>query len=87
MGGSGSRLHDDLHAGEWGWKIHFVDPQLGFVSLENFDDGATLKTTDGGSTGRALTSTTRSRTPTSRAATPRRNSRPPGGNGRRGRSA
>jgi hypothetical protein len=41
-------IHDDLHAGEWGWKIHFVDPQLGFVSLENFNDGAVLKTTDGG---------------------------------------
>jgi len=41
-------IHDDLHAGEWGWKIHFVDPRLGFVSLENFNDGAVLKTTDGG---------------------------------------
>ena len=41
-------LQDDFPAGEWGWKIHFVDAQLGFVSLENFNDGAILKTTDGG---------------------------------------
>jgi photosystem II stability/assembly factor-like uncharacterized protein len=41
-------LQNDLPAGEWGWKIHFVNPQLGFVSLENFDDAAVLKTTDGG---------------------------------------
>jgi photosystem II stability/assembly factor-like uncharacterized protein len=36
--------------GEWGWKIQFVHPQLGFVSLENFVDAAILKTTDGGRT-------------------------------------
>jgi hypothetical protein len=41
-------LQADFPAGEWGWKIHFVDTQLGFVSLENFNDGAILKTTDGG---------------------------------------
>jgi photosystem II stability/assembly factor-like uncharacterized protein len=38
----------EFPAGEWGWKIYFVNPQLGFVSLENFNDGAVLKTTDGG---------------------------------------
>ena len=36
--------------GEWGWKIQFVNAQLGFVSLENFDGAAILKTTDGGRT-------------------------------------
>lgn len=34
--------------GEWGWKIQFLNQQLGFVSLENFTQGAILKTTDGG---------------------------------------
>jgi hypothetical protein len=37
-------------AGEWGWKIDFVDDDVGFVSLENLDDGAILKTVDGGRT-------------------------------------
>jgi photosystem II stability/assembly factor-like uncharacterized protein len=41
-------LHDELPLGEWGWKIQFLDERLGFVSLENFRDGAVLKTTDGG---------------------------------------
>ncbi|MHC9297122.1 YCF48-related protein [Mycobacterium sp. LTG2003] len=36
--------------GEWGWKIFFLDQQVGFVSLENFCEGAILKTTDGGGT-------------------------------------
>jgi photosystem II stability/assembly factor-like uncharacterized protein len=36
--------------GEWGWKIEFLNDQLGFVSLENFDAAAILKTTDGGRT-------------------------------------
>jgi photosystem II stability/assembly factor-like uncharacterized protein len=36
--------------GEWGWKIQFLSKDLGFVSLENFDAGAILKTTDGGKT-------------------------------------
>jgi hypothetical protein len=35
-------------AGEWGWKIFFLNEQVGFVSLENFRQGAILKTTDGG---------------------------------------
>ncbi len=41
-------LQDDLPLGEWGWKIQFLDDQLGFVSLESFVRGAILKTTDGG---------------------------------------
>ncbi|MHC2585360.1 ferritin-like domain-containing protein [Bradyrhizobium diazoefficiens] len=36
--------------GEWGWKIFFVNSQLGFVSLENFDAAAVARTTDGGRT-------------------------------------
>ncbi|HEX8083456.1 MAG TPA: YCF48-related protein [Solirubrobacteraceae bacterium] len=40
----------DLPKGEWGWKLHFVDEQVGYVSLENFSAGAVLKTTDGGMT-------------------------------------
>ena len=33
-----------------GWKIQFLNDQLGFVSLENFTAAAILKTTDGGRT-------------------------------------
>ncbi|QIO54609.1 hypothetical protein HA461_25820 (plasmid) [Rhizobium leguminosarum bv. trifolii] len=40
--------------GEWGWKIFFVDDQIGFVSLENFAAAAVAKTTDGGQTWRRL---------------------------------
>jgi photosystem II stability/assembly factor-like uncharacterized protein len=36
--------------GEWGWKIQFLNPQLGFVSLENDSAAAILKTVDGGQT-------------------------------------
>jgi photosystem II stability/assembly factor-like uncharacterized protein len=38
----------DFPTGEWGWKIQFLNPQLGFVSLENDTAAAILKTTDGG---------------------------------------
>lgn len=43
-------IQDQLPLGEWGWKIQFLDELLGFVSLENFNEGAILKTTDGGMT-------------------------------------
>lgn len=43
-------MQADLPRGEWGWKIFFVSDQVGYVSLENFEDGAVLKTTDGGIT-------------------------------------
>ncbi len=33
---------------EWGWKINFPIPLVGFVSVENFNAGSILKTTDGG---------------------------------------
>jgi photosystem II stability/assembly factor-like uncharacterized protein len=36
--------------GEWGWKLFFLDDRTAFVSLENFLDGAFLKSTDGGRT-------------------------------------
>ena len=38
----------DFPTGEWGWKIQFLTPQIGFVSLENDTAAAILKTTDGG---------------------------------------
>ncbi len=40
----------DFPFGEWGWKIHWLNDQIGFVSLENFTDAAILKTSDGGVT-------------------------------------
>jgi photosystem II stability/assembly factor-like uncharacterized protein len=43
-------LSDQFPLGEWGWKIHFVDDHVGFVSLENFTSAAILKTVDGGET-------------------------------------
>jgi photosystem II stability/assembly factor-like uncharacterized protein len=41
-------LKADFPHGEWGWKIQFLTDQIGYVSLENFKDGAILKTSDGG---------------------------------------
>ncbi len=41
-------LLTELPLGEWGWKIHFVDQRLGYVSLESMELGAILKTVDGG---------------------------------------
>ncbi|WP_309734916.1 YCF48-related protein [Chamaesiphon sp. OTE_75_metabat_556] len=43
-------LSSSLPLGEWGWKIQFLNEMVGFVSLENFNQGAILKTTDGGNT-------------------------------------
>jgi len=43
-------LQAEFPLGEWGWKIQFLNADLGFVSLENFKAGAILKTTDGGRT-------------------------------------
>jgi photosystem II stability/assembly factor-like uncharacterized protein len=40
----------ELPSGEWGWKIDFVDREVGYVTLENMKDGAVLKTVDGGMT-------------------------------------
>lgn len=41
-------IRDQFPLGEWGWKIHFVDPDHGFISLQHYDLGAILITTDGG---------------------------------------
>ena len=43
-------LQDEFPFGEWGWKIFFLTDLIGFVSLENFNAAAILKTTDGGVT-------------------------------------
>ncbi len=43
-------IQDQFPAGEWGWKIQFLNDRIGFVSLENFGEGAILKTSDGGVT-------------------------------------
>ncbi|TAY61122.1 WD40/YVTN/BNR-like repeat-containing protein [Rhizobium leguminosarum] len=40
--------------GEWGWKIQFLNPEVGFVSLENDTAAAILKTSDGGETWRRI---------------------------------
>lgn len=45
-----ANLQAQLPFGEWGWKIQFLNELVGFVSLENFNDGAIMKTTDGGLT-------------------------------------
>lgn len=47
-------IKDQFPLGEWGWKIFFLSKQVGFVSLENFCEGAILKTTDGGQTWQRL---------------------------------
>ncbi|UFX46498.1 hypothetical protein HAP47_0007385 [Bradyrhizobium sp. 41S5] len=44
----------DFPSGEWGWKIQFLTPQIGFVSLENDTAAAILKTTDSGQTWRRI---------------------------------
>lgn len=38
--------------GEWGWKIQVLDEKTMFVALENFRDGAILRSDDGGKTWR-----------------------------------
>lgn len=43
-----TKINSQLPKGEWGWKIFFVTDEIGYVSLENFTDGAILKTTDAG---------------------------------------
>ena len=47
-------LAGELPLGEWGWKIHFLDDRVGFVSLESLERGAILRTDDGGETWRRL---------------------------------
>lgn len=38
----------DFEAGEWGWKIQFLNEKHGFIALENFRDASILVTKDGG---------------------------------------
>jgi photosystem II stability/assembly factor-like uncharacterized protein len=45
-----ANLEKEFPLGEWGWKIQFLDDQIGFIALENLDAGAILKTIDGGET-------------------------------------
>src|SRR3954453_5592817 len=40
----------DFPSGEWGWKIQFLTPQIGFVSLGNDAAALFLKTSGGGQT-------------------------------------
>ncbi len=47
-------ISSSFSIGEWGWKIFFLNENVGFVSLENFTQGAILKTTDGGKTWQRL---------------------------------
>ncbi|MCK1564306.1 hypothetical protein IVB08_10080 [Bradyrhizobium sp. 173] len=41
-------MRSEFVEGTWGWKIQFLDDQLGFVSLENMTEAFILKTVDGG---------------------------------------
>jgi FlgD Ig-like domain len=41
-------IRNQMKLGEWGWKMQFLDDQIGFVALQNYEDGAILTTTDGG---------------------------------------
>jgi photosystem II stability/assembly factor-like uncharacterized protein len=43
-------MRSEFVDGTWGWKIHFVNDSLGYVSLENFTRALILKTKDGGAT-------------------------------------
>ncbi|MFO0847191.1 MAG: ferritin-like domain-containing protein [Gemmataceae bacterium] len=43
-------LRPTFPLGEWGWKIHFVDARVGYISLQNYYAGAVLVTADGGLT-------------------------------------
>ena len=45
---------DSFPPGTWGWKIQFVDSELGFVSLENETEAMILRTTDGGMSWREI---------------------------------
>lgn len=41
-------MTDEFDCGSWGWKLFWLDEQRGFVSIEDFQHGAILKTSDGG---------------------------------------
>jgi photosystem II stability/assembly factor-like uncharacterized protein len=41
-------LKPAFDCGSWGWKLFWLDARRGFVSIEDFNAGAILKTDDGG---------------------------------------
>jgi hypothetical protein len=43
-------IRDQFPLGEWGWKIQFLDSKIGLISLQNYDDGAIITTSDSGMT-------------------------------------
>jgi photosystem II stability/assembly factor-like uncharacterized protein len=43
-------LTEEFECGGWGWKLFWLNEQIGFVSIENFTVGAILKTVNGGQT-------------------------------------
>ncbi|MCH7976595.1 MAG: T9SS type A sorting domain-containing protein [Bacteroidetes bacterium] len=50
-------------SGEWGWKLHFPTPLVGYVSVETnggAGEGSVIKTTDGGQTWQRVATPTRS---------------------------
>ncbi|WP_414581724.1 YCF48-related protein [Scytonema sp. PCC 10023] len=49
-GNTVANITSDFDCGGWGWKIYWLNEEVGFVSIENFLNGAILRTTDGGQT-------------------------------------
>jgi photosystem II stability/assembly factor-like uncharacterized protein len=47
-------LHREFPRGEWGWKIQLLENSVLLVALENFRDGAILRSDDRGATWRRL---------------------------------
>jgi len=47
-GQSWSTRYSGALKGEWGWKIDFPSPKIGYVSVENFNSANIIKTTDSG---------------------------------------
>ena len=45
-------IRSEFALGEWGWKIQFLNEDIGFISLQNYASGAILKTVDAGKTWR-----------------------------------
>lgn len=48
------RIRREFPRGEWGWKIQLLENSVLFVALENFRDGAILRSDDRGATWRRL---------------------------------
>jgi len=43
-------MEEEFECGGWGWKLFWLDEQVGFISIENFLIGSILRTLDGGLT-------------------------------------